>query len=158
MAISVAAGSTAAAGGGVVSASGASHFTIHNFFGLNTIVVRDFSWSASENPQGTVNGWFNYQDVEDGALFTARGDVTCIAVKGNDAWVGGTFVASNDPSLVGLDTWWHVTDNGEGANAPPDITTLLGAGGPGTAQAFCDKTPPYKYPWQVEHGSIQVRG
>jgi hypothetical protein len=150
-------GSNALATGVPASASGSSHFTLHNVFGLDTLVVRDFSWTATMTASGKVNGWFTYQDVEDGAVFTASGDVTCVTVQGNQAWVGATIVQSNDPSYVGLDSWWHVTDNGEGRNAQQDVTTLIGAGDPGAAQAFCDTAPPYRFPWPVDNGSIQVR-
>jgi hypothetical protein len=150
-------GSNALATGVQASASGSSHFTLHNVFGLNTLVVRDFSWTATQTATGKINGWFNYQDVEDGAVFSARGDVTCLTIQGNQAWIGATIVGSNDPSNVGLDSWWHVTDNGEGQNAQQDVTTLIGTGDPGAAQAFCDTAPPYRFPWLVDNRSIQVR-
>ena len=61
-------GSNALATGVQASASGSSHFTLHNVFGLNTLVVRDFSWTATQTATGKINGWFNYQDVEDLSL------------------------------------------------------------------------------------------
>jgi hypothetical protein len=57
--------------------------------------------------------------------------VTCISTAGNQAWIGGTVarIDSPDPAdqeLVGVDMWWRSIDNGQGADATPDVTTGLG--------------------------------
>lgn len=145
-------GSTAA------SASGASHLTLHDVFGLQTLELKSFTFNAKLETDGSVSGHYEYRDVEDGVPFDAAGPVTCLVVHGNHAWVGGTIAASNDPTYVGQDSWFQVIDNGEGAKAPPDITTLLGTSDvPGTAQAYCDAAPNPRFPWNVQHGNIQVR-
>ena len=139
------------------SASGGSHLVVHNVFGLETLELQAFGWKAELKFDGSADGWFNYRDVEDGTPFTAAGAVTCLTVIGNDAWVGGTITHSNDPKMVGLGGWWHVTDNGEGATAPPDITTFLGVGSLEATQAFCDNHPAYRFPFPIDGGDIQVR-
>jgi len=151
---------TAAYGDGstAASASGASHLTLHDVFGLQTLVLQTFTFEANLQTDGSVSGQYHYRDLEDGVPFDASGPVTCFVVHGNHAWLGGTITASNDPTYVGQDSWFQVIDNGEGANAPPDITTLLGASDvPGTAQAYCDAAPNPRFPWPVEDGNIQVR-
>jgi hypothetical protein len=140
------------------SASGASHFTLHDVFGLQTLVLQSFTFRAALLADGSVAGQYSYRDIEDGVPFDASGPVTCFVVHGNHAWVGGTIEASNDPAYVGQESWFQVIDNGEGAQAPPDITTLLGTSPvPDSAQAYCDAAPNPRFPWPVADGNIQVR-
>lgn len=151
---------TAASGTGTntASASGASHFTLHDVFGLQTLVLQSFTFAAGLQADGSVVGRYSYRDLEDGVPFDASGPVTCMVVIGSHAWLGGVIDASNDPSYVGQESWFQVIDNGEGAQAPPDITTLLGVSPvPGSAQAYCDAHPNPRFPWPVEDGNIQVR-
>src|SRR5947209_18074148 len=138
-----AAAGAAGAGGAGDSATGGSHLTVHNVFGLQTLELQTFGFNAKLKTDGTADGWYTYREVDDGTPFVARGPVTCLTVIGNDAWIGGIIEDSNDPTVVGSGSWWHVTDNGEGANAPPDITTFLGIGAPQDARTFCATHPPY---------------
>jgi hypothetical protein len=89
--------------------------------------------------------------------FTPTDPVWCLTVIGNDAWIGATIEHASDPSYNGLGAWWHVTDNGESANAPADITTFLGVGSQADTQSFCDTHPAYKHPFAIDGGNIQVR-
>jgi hypothetical protein len=53
--------------------------------------------------------------------------------------------------------WFQVEDNGQGANNPPDWTTLLGASPEsGSAQEYCDNAPAVNFPFDIESGNIQV--
>lgn len=140
------------------SASGGSHLTVHDVFGLDTLVLREFGFTARLKSDGNADGWFDFRDVEDGVPFTAGGEVTCLTVIGNDAWIGATITKSNEPTFVGLGGWWHVTDNGQGAGSPPDITTFLGVGSLEATAAFCADHPPYRFPFPIDGGDIQVRG
>jgi hypothetical protein len=124
----------ASAGGAGGSASGGSHLTVHNVFGLQTLELRNFGFSATQTADGTANGWFNYTEVD-----------------------GATIEHANDPFYNGLGAWWHVTDNGDGANAPADITTFLGVGSLADTQTFCDTHPAYKHAFAIDGGNIQVR-
>ncbi len=146
------------AGGNGPSASGGSHLVAHDVFGLATLELQDFGFNAKLKKDGSADGWYTYRDVEDGAPFTAKGPVTCLTVIGNDAWIGGTIESSNDPTVVGLGSWWHVTDNGEGAGSPPDITTFLGIGSLAATADFCAGHPAYRFPFAIDGGNIQVRG
>ncbi len=139
------------------SASGGSHLTVHDVFGLQTLVLQEFGFTAMLRSDGSADGWFQYRDVEDGTPFTAGGPVMCLTVIGTDAWIGGTIQQSNDPTVVGLGAWWHVTDNGEGAGSPPDITTFLGVGSLDATAAFCASHPAYRFPFPIDGGDIQVR-
>jgi hypothetical protein len=150
-------GPTASAGTGP-SASGGSHLTVHDVFGLDTLVLQAFGFSAQLTSDGSADGWFQYRDVEDGTPFTAGGPVTCLTVIGTDAWIGGTITLPDDPTLIGLGAWWHVTDNGQGAGSSPDITTFLGIGSQDATAAFCADHPAYRFPFPIDGGDIQVRG
>jgi hypothetical protein len=146
------------AGSGSGSTSGGSHLTVHNVFGLQTLELQSFGFNAEIKSGGSADGWYTYREVDDGVPFDARGPVTCLTVIGSDAWIGGTITDSNDPTVVGSGSWWHVTDNGEGSNDPADITTFLGIGTAAQTQAFCDQHPAYKHPFAIDGGDIQVRG
>ena len=153
----LAATGTAVAGANGPSATGGSHLVAHDVFGLQMLELQNFGFNARLEEDGSADGWFEYRDVEDGTPFSADGPVTCLTVIGRDAWIGGVIRKSNDPSVEGLGAWWHVTDNGEGPNDPPDITTFLGVGSLAATQAFCDNHPPYRFPFAIQGGNISVR-
>jgi hypothetical protein len=148
---------SASADGNGASATGGSHLVAHDVFGLQTLELQNFGFNAKAGSDGSADGWFTYRDVEDGAPFTANGPVTCLTVIGHDAWVGATIHGSNDPTLVGLGAWWHVTDGGEGTNAPADVTTFLGVGSLDATVAFCSTHPAYRFPFAIDGGNIQVQ-
>jgi len=146
-----------AAGGGTGSATGGSQLTVHNVFVLQTLELQAFGFNARANAEGTASGWYSYRELDDGVPFDASGPVTCLTVIGSDAWIGGLIESSSDPTVVGAGSWWHVTDNGQGSKAAPDITTFLGVGTTSQTQAFCDLHPAYKHPFAIDSGNIQVR-
>jgi hypothetical protein len=150
-------GGTAAVAAGVgPSATGGSHLTVHDVFGLDTLVLQNFGFNAKLHGDGSADGWYTYRDVEDGTPFVAKGPVTCLTVIGDDAWIGAVIESSNDPTVVGLGSWWHVTDNGEGAGSPSDITTFLGVGSLAATAAFCADHPAYRFPFPIDGGNIRV--
>lgn len=149
---------TASAGGTDPSATGGSRLTTHDVFGLDTLVLQHFGFGAKLESDGSGEGWFDYRDIEDGAPFSAGGPVTCLTVIGHDAWIGGVIEKSNEPTFIGLGAWWQVTDNGQGAGAPADITTFLGVGSLADTAAFCADHPPYRFPFPIDGGDIRVRG
>ena len=154
----IAAPADAKSGRVVASASGGSHFDLENVFGLALLELKTFTFNARIYADGSVRGRYNYRSFEDGAPFNARGPLMCVVIEGNRAWLGGLIAKTSEPSLAGADMWFQVADNGEpGADETPDMTTLIGAGGPGTAQDYCDRAPEPRFPWPVEHGNIQVR-
>ena len=141
----------------VASANGGSVWDIENMFGLELIEVQPFTFTARVFEDGSVAGSYLYRTVDDGVPFFASGPLTCAVIAADRGWFGGTIESSSEPSLEGLDMWFQVQDNGEGAGAPPDMSTLIGAGGPGTAQEYCDEAPPVRFPFLIEAGNIQIR-
>jgi len=146
---------TASAGnenGVIASASGGYGFS------TSSLDVGPFTWNAQVYADGSVDGGYNYTQVSTstGAALTVAGPLTCVVITGNHVWVGGIIEASSRDSLIGLNMWFQAQDNGEGGNAQPDMSTTIGAGGPGTAQQYCDDHPPALFPHLIEFGNLQV--
>ena len=155
-ALALGAASSAGAGSGVVaSASGGYGFT--GTAAGSAFDVQPFTWNVQVHGDGSVHGRFNYTQVRDGVELSASGSLTCAVITGNQVWVGGIIEDSSRASLVGLDMWFQAQDNGEGGNDPPDMSSTLGAGGPGTGQQYCDDHPVVRFPFLVESGNLQVR-
>ena len=151
----------AVAGGSVVaSASGGTHWTIPlpNAFGV-VVQNRTLAFNARRYEDGSVSGQFEYHQVVEGDAFKFNVDVTCFVVyDGNRAKIGGVVEVSNDPTLpAGTFAWFQVFDNGEGAGAPPDRSSLVGFGDEAANEAFCNSPNLPRFgPWDVQ-GNVQVK-
>jgi hypothetical protein len=156
LAIPVAAGSTPAV---VASASGGVHWTIPlpNPFGV-VVENQPLAFNASKYADGSVSGRFEYHQIVEGESFDFNVDVTCMNVyDGNRAKIGGVVTQSSDPTEPpGVFAWFQVFDNGEGAGAPPDRSSLVGFGDEAANEAFCNSPNLPRFgPWDVE-GNVQV--
>lgn len=145
----------------VVSASGGMHWTIPlpNAFGVE-VWNRTLAFNARRYADGSVSGRFEYHQVVEGEAFKFNVEVTCMGFyDGNRAKIGGVIRVSNDPTLPpGTYAWFQVFDNGEGADDPPDQSTLVGFGTEAANEAFCNSPNLPRFgPWDVE-GNAQVRG
>ena len=153
------AGSPAAAP--VESASGSAHWTIPlpNAFGVE-VVNRTLSFNARQSEDGSVSGRFEYHQVVEGEAFVFNVAVTCLNVyDGNRAKLGGVIEVSNDPTVpAGTFAWFQVFDNGEGAGAQADRSSLIGFGDEAANEAFCNSPNLPRFgPWDVQ-GNVQVQG
>jgi len=149
-----------ATGGPVASATGGIHWTIPlpNQFGVE-VVNQPLSFVAQKYADGSVTGNFVYHQIVEGESFNFHVDVTCMNVyDGYRAKLGGVITYSNDPTLPpGVYAWFQVFDNGEGANAPPDRSSLIGFGTEAANEAFCNSPNLPRFgPWDVQ-GNVQVR-
>ena len=147
-------------GPAVASVSGGVHWTIPlpNQFGVE-VVNQPLSFEAHKYADGGATGNFVYHQIVEGESFNFHVDVTCMNVyDGNRAKIGGVITYSNDPTLpAGGYAWFQVFDNGEGANAPPDRSSLIGFGNEAANEAFCNSPNlPRLGPWDVD-GNVQVR-
>lgn len=146
-----AAASSQASGPVIQSATGAGHFTIAG-------ELRTFSFTALKYADGTVQGEYELFSRVSGTRI--HGDVVCLSVVGNHAWVGGSQDQGSNPAGFpeGLENGFQAVDNGEGEGDPPDELSLMFIdGAPGFAQAYCDimaDAPPLN---PIEGGNIQVR-
>jgi hypothetical protein len=145
----------------VASANGGVHWTIPlpNMFGVE-VVNQPLAFSARKYADGTVGGEFEYHQIAGGEAFRFHVDVTCMNVyNGNRAKIGGVITVSNDPTLPpGRFAWFQVFDNGEGADVPPDQSSLVGFGSEAANEAFCNSPNLPRFgPWDVK-GNAQVQG
>jgi hypothetical protein len=146
----------AAEGGVVASANGG--YSLDGEAAGSHFSIRPFAWNVQLHADGSVHGSFNYTQVRDGVELTVKGSLTCAVILSDHVWVGGIIEESSRASLVGLDMWFQAADGGEGAGAPPDMSSTIGAGAPGTAQQYCADHPPVRFPFVVQQGNVQVRG
>ena len=145
----------------VASASGGIHWTIAlpNPFGIE-VGNQPLAFNARKYADGSVSGQFEYHQLGLGESFNFHVEVTCMNVyDGNRAKIGGVITVSNDPTLpAGGFAWFQVKDNGEGANAPPDWSSLVGFGNEAANEAFCNSPNLPRFgPWDVQ-GNVRVRG
>jgi hypothetical protein len=98
--VAVLLGAAPAGAGDGASAEGGSHLVLHDVFGLQTLELQNFGFSAKIKADGSADGWYTYREVDDGS---------------------------------------------------PN-----GVGSLGETQAFCDTHPPYKHPFPIDGGNIQV--
>ena len=144
----------------VASARGGVHWTIAlpNPFGVE-VGNQPLAFNAKKYADGTVKGQFEYHQVALGESFNFHVEVTCMNIyDGNRAKIGGVIRNSNDPTLPpGMFAWFQVFDNGEGANDPPDQSSLVGFGNEAANEAFCNSPNLPRFgPWDVQ-GNVQVR-
>jgi len=151
----------AAPSGPVASASGGIHWIIPlpNAFGVE-VNSQPLAFTARKYADGSVSGHFEYHQIVEGASYDFGVDVTCMNVYGGTrAKIGGVVRQSTDPTIpVGTFAWFQVFDNGEGRNAPPDQSSLVGFGDEAANEAFCDSPNLPRFgPWDVQ-GNVQVHG
>jgi len=140
------------------SATGGVHLTVHDVFGLQTLELQNFAFTAKIKGDGSADGWYTYREVDDGVPTTFKGPVTCLTVIGQDAWIGGEIEKTTDPTYAGQSVWWHVRDNGEGAGDPPDLTSFAGVGTTEETAAFCAEHRPFRFPFPIDGGNLRVQG
>lgn len=109
---------------------------------LNPGLWRTFTMTARKYADGSVEGSYTrVVHLADGGVQKSEGSITCLAIVGNKAWIGGMIPGNNPPDVA-----WQMVDNGEGAGAAPDLVGLqleaqvFGFPG-GFAQQFCDEKP-----------------
>ena len=133
----------------------------------------NFGFAANDRGDGSAVGQFRQHYESAGGIVDFHGTVTCVSfdAANNRAWIGGVVTQNNSthPAMMGAihqpgrDVWFRVVDNGQGQDANPDRTTVLGfegAAGILTSAAYC-ATQPWAAndanTWAVVSGNIQVR-
>jgi hypothetical protein len=152
------AGTASGEGNGVV-ASASGGWGMAGQAAGSTFEIQPFTFNVRVYADGSAAGRFNYTQVRDGGEpLVVQGSLDCATIAGNQAWVGGVIEESSRASLVGLDMWFQVQDNGEpGADETPDMSSTIGAGGPGTGEQYCDDAPVVLFPFFLDAGNLQVR-
>ena len=147
----------AGAGGSNVTASAEGIYGFRGEAAGSFFVIHPFRWHVNVRADGTARGHYRYTQVRDGVQLDVSGSLHCAVVIGNRVWVGGIIEDSSRPTLIGLDMWFQAQDNGRGKNDPPDMSTTIGAGGPGTAQQYCTDHPEVRFPFYLDRGDLKVR-
>jgi hypothetical protein len=94
------------------------------------------SFSAVRHRDGRVTGQFQIFSSQAPGV-RIHGIVTCLGVDGNLARLGGVITRSSPPGFESL-AFWRVVDNGEGLQAPPDLSSDVGAfAPPEVVEEFC---------------------
>jgi hypothetical protein len=151
---------------------GGPHASGGGQYDLNGLAVQ-FSFSATQRPQGSATGHFQVSASYDGLTADFHAKVTCLSVDevNHRAWIGGVVTKnkSTDPDYAaaiyqpGKDVWFRVVDYGSGNAGAPDRSTFLGfegAAGFITSAAYCAGRP---WPdadartWPVTSGNLTVR-
>lgn len=150
---------TASGEGSAVVASASGGWNMSGEAAGSTFEIQPFTFTVRIHADGSVAGRFNYTQVRDGGEpLVVKGSLDCATITGNQAWVGGVIEESSRATLVGLDMWFQVQDNGEpGADGTPDMSSTLGAGGPGTGDQYCADAPVVRFPFFLDAGNLQVR-
>ena len=149
-------GAAAGTGGGESKAAVGSASGWYGFAGTaagSVFDVRPFWFRVTAYEDGSAKGKYSYRQVRDGVELTVEGSLTCATIRGSQAWVGGVIEASSRPSLVGLEMWFQVKDNG---NNEPDMSSTIGAGGPGTGKQYCIDAPVVRFPFYLDQGRLNV--
>jgi hypothetical protein len=102
---------------------------------------------AAGNAKGQVHANFSIPDV------TFHAEVDCLAVQGNEAWIGAVTTTDNAEFPEGTHFAFKVRDNGEGADDPPDEMSFFFFTPPGTCNFFF--FPAQMFEWA--NGNIQVK-
>ncbi|HKG95126.1 MAG TPA: hypothetical protein VKA84_24630 [Gemmatimonadaceae bacterium] len=155
-------------GGALYATSGGGKFLAT--LATGAVLEGKFAFTARQYADGSAGGEFHqYRPDLDMLMW---GEVTCLTVDPVErrAWVGGviTKVQSDNPAVLadpvlqpGRDVWFRVVDYGEGADAPPDRTTVFGFEGVIPSSAEYCRTQPWPAgdarTWPVTSGNIQVR-
>ena len=153
--VAVALGLILASAGSVI-ANGVVH-SVHvggpdicSAFGLRPGCDANFSMTANEFSDGTVNGiWIDVVGVTPGVdPITLVLAIDCLHVNGNEAWVAGEVVG---PDFAGLRGGARVQDNGVSANDLPDLVSM-------TFVFFGDCTDEPAFPlFLYDQGQVTVR-
>ena len=119
--------------------------------------LRNFTFHAIQHPDGSVSGSYRNLRTDLGAVIDV--EVSCLAVSGNTAWIGGHIVSSNIPTIViGSVSYFYAIDNGEGQDAPADVVSVLRVNdAAGRDLEFCTNRPLLLAPRTVQFGNVEVR-
>lgn len=119
--------------------------------------VESYGFQAQINADGSVKGKAVFQFRPQDARFF--GDITCLQVNANDAWIGGELTQVDAEGFPPLPIYflWQVRDNGQGANAANDqVSVVLLSLNPAFPET-CTLEPVSPVPLiDLENGNIKV--
>jgi hypothetical protein len=139
-------------GDGRIMVTGSGHITAT---GADTD-WRTFTFHARVRLDGSTDGSFQVQTRQTDPENTLLGEILCVAVVGNQAWMVGMVTTSDSPTAApGTFTRFRVVDNGEGTEGPPDQVSLMEVGLL-TPPPYCINRPAAPALFDVEAGNVQI--
>ena len=113
-----------------------------------------YAFSASVDGHGNVRGQAQIRLSD--PLVSFHAEITCLAINGNSAWVGGSVTQSSDVGILseGTQFWTRVQDNGEGEASSPDRIGFIRLG---ASAAICGQRRPVGMPFLFTKGNLVVR-
>ena len=117
-----------------------------------------YAFSATLDAQGKASGQAEIHFTSDPAHLHI--DVTCVVVRGNEAWLSGPVTRSDNPHFYpGGVFLWRVQDNGRAGSAEPDrISSFVWDPTKNFPPAACLWQPEWMTlgPWT--NGGVEIRG
>ena len=140
----------------VPSLSRSNAAPVHQVTGGGQLVGSD--WTETYGLNARMDGDGNVQGQVEmflSGLPGVHGSVTCLAVDGSFAWIGGVVTVSLDETQIPVGTpfWFRVQDNGQGPDNPDRISSIR----LGLAASICNEKRPAAVPWLLLRGNIVVR-
>jgi len=138
------------------------HVNVHGTPVQNVVEQRYSFTATSTDAFTTATGQVEVHDVRfTGDEVTVHADVTCLAVLGQQAWVGAeirrlTFNGEEVPDRTGRPMIFSVLDMGEGPQ-PVDLASLVFFPPPGGDLAHCTTRPDFPILRESSPGNIQVK-
>ncbi len=109
--------------------------------------VYPFAFKVRVDTDGSASGSYRYTQRRDGVELNVSGPLTCATIAGNRAWVGGVIEETNRESLLGLDMWFQVQDNGDRSRlAAPTCRRRSAPAGRARRWTYCVDAPPVMLP------------
>lgn len=104
-----------------------------------TDLRRIITFHAKTDANGMVKGQgvLNKVSSDSGSRLHLQFDIDCLNVNGNTAIVSGIITKSSDPFYTERTFQFKIVDNGEGANAEPDLITHMANWGPDEESFDC---------------------
>ena len=113
----------------------------------------ELSYAFRRNSNGSLSGHYFYQLTLLGTTNSYSGEIVCLKVDGDRAWIGTTVDESTNPGSIGTYSWWQVKDNQDSDDAPR--STFLGFGTLEETIAYCEGPDP-NFIFDIHRGNIRV--
>lgn len=113
----------------------------------------ELSYAIRQNANGSLSGSYFYQVSFLGSTNSYSGEVVCLKVDGDRAWIGATVDESTNPDRLGTYSWWQVKSNQDNPDAPR--STFVGFGTLEETIAYCEGPEP-NFIFDMLRGNIRV--
>ncbi|WP_420627948.1 hypothetical protein [Candidatus Leptofilum sp.] len=113
----------------------------------------ELSYAIRRRGDGSLSGHYFYQVSFLGTTNSYSGEVVCLKVEGDRAWVGATVDESTNPDRLGTYSWWQVKDNQDNSSA--SRSTFVGFGTLEETIDYCEGPDP-NFIFDVQRGNIRV--